>query len=68
MKKTIFICDRCGLETPTLWDTYIPYKCAIHGIVSHGFQLCPLCAKKLIETSKSFYSKSMMKAVGDNCE
>jgi len=59
MKKTIFICDRCGKETPTLCDTYIPYKTSIHGIVSHGFQLCPLCTKKYIEISKEFYSELM---------
>lgn len=63
MKKTILICDRCEKETPTLWDVYIPYGHTVHGVVSHGFQLCPLCTKFLIETSKAFYSERMLHEV-----
>ena len=63
MKKTVFICDRCKKETPTLWDVYIPYKHSIYGVVSRQFELCPECTRNYIKNCFSFYSEEMKKEV-----
>ena len=64
MKKTVLICDRCGKEVRKLINEYVPYYYNIHGVVSHAFEICPLCAEELVEISKTFYSDRMLKEVG----
>ena len=59
MKKTIFYCDRCEKEMSKHHDVYVPYDLSIHGVVSHGFQICEDCAEEYIENSKKFYSERM---------
>lgn len=64
MKKTVLICDRCEKEARELIGVYVPYYYNIHGVVSHAFEICPICAKELVEISKKFYSDRMLKEVG----
>lgn len=64
MKKTIYICDRCGKEAMKLIGADVYYDYTIHGVISHSLELCPNCAKELVEISKKFYSERMLKELG----
>lgn len=63
MKKTIFVCDKCGQLADKLETLYIPYDTSVYGIISHAFELCKDCAKVYVRTTTSFLSDEMRKAV-----
>lgn len=68
MKKTIYICDMCMKETGDLKGIYIPYKISFFsdcGDVSHAFELCRECRKKVVEASRKLYTPNMIRMVED---
>lgn len=57
MKKTVFVCDRCGAEFTAERDLdtiYIPYDFKIFGLIQKEMELCHECQNKWAQLGKQF--------------
>lgn len=56
MKKTVYVCDRCGKEVGEcdLDNRFIPYDFQPYGLISKPLDLCHSCQAKWAEFGKCF--------------
>lgn len=60
MKKTLYVCDKCGEEFSAEMDLdaiYIPYKFQPYGLVKKKMELCHKCQIKWAQFGKQFLTE-----------
>lgn len=60
MKKTIYVCDKCGAEFSAEIDLdtiYIPYDFKPYGLIQKKMELCHKCQVKWAQFGKQFLAE-----------
>ena len=60
MKRTIYVCDKCGAEFSAEMDLdtiYIPYDFQPYGLITKKMELCHKCQIKWAQIGKQFLAE-----------